>query len=244
MDCINAAPSHARAGRTVSAREQIAARRRYLYVSSFKTSSSTGWRHTARTLAVPALAVAAIALVACSGDSEATPTGTAPTGTATSTSSPTATATATGTATGTDAPTGTATATATATADPSAEPTVEDAVDNLQAYFDAIDSGDYATAYALWSDGGQASGQSFQEFRDGFADTESVVVEIGEPGRVEPAAGSRYVEIPVAVIATLTDGTTQRFEGAYVLRRAVVDGATADQRAWRIYSADVEQVAP
>lgn len=182
-------------------------------------------------LAVPALAAVTIALVACSGDAEATPTATA---------SPTATATGTGAPTGTE----TATPTETATADPSAEPTVEDAVDTLQSYFDAIDARDYATAYALWSDGGQASGQSFEEFRGGFADTKSVVVEIGAPGRVEPAAGSRYVDIPVTVISTLTDGTTQRFEGSYVFRRAVVDGATPEQRSWRIYSAEVEQVAP
>lgn len=186
-------------------------------------------------LAIPALAAAGVALLACSGDFEAITTPTS-----------TSTATPASTATGTGAPTATTTAspTETATADPSAEPTVEDAVDALQSYFDAIDAGDYAAAYALWSDGGQASGQSFAEFRDGFADTESVVVEIGEPGRVDPAAGSRYVEIPVTVTSTLTDGATEHFEGSYVFRRAVVDGATAEQRSWRIYSADVKQVVP
>ncbi|MEX2031416.1 MAG: hypothetical protein WEA81_00990 [Dehalococcoidia bacterium] len=196
-------------------------------------------RRVLRLAAIPVLAAAAIALVACSGDGDATstPEGT-PTATTTGTSSPTATSTSTG------ATTETATATPKQTEEPSGEPTVDDAVDALQAYFDAIDAGDYATAYATWSSGGQASGQTFEEFRAGFANTESVLAEIGEPGRVDPAAGSRYVEIPVTIISTLTDGTVERFQGAYVFRRAVVDGATPEQRSWRIYSANIEQVAP
>jgi hypothetical protein len=58
---------------------------------------------------------------------------------------------------------------------------------------------------------------------------------------VEGAAGSRYVEIPVEITATLTDGTVQHFTGTFTLRRSVVPGATADQLAWSIYSAEVVQ---
>ena len=55
------------------------------------------------------------------------------------------------------------------------------------------------------------------------------------------AAGSRYVEIPVRITAVATDGGRRAFSGSYTLRRSVVDGATAEQRAWRIYSASIRR---
>ncbi len=125
-----------------------------------------------------------------------------------------------------------------------AEPTPADAVAVIDAYYAAIAANQYPRAYALWSGGGQASGQSPQQFAGGFADTASVSVDIGAPGRIDAAAGSRYVEIPVSVTATRRDGSVHHYAGAYTLRRAVVDGATADQRAWRIASADLREVRP
>lgn len=123
------------------------------------------------------------------------------------------------------------------------EPGVADAVTVLERYYRAIDQGDYAEAYALWSDGGRASGQEFAAFAAGFDDTASVAVDVGAPGRVEGAAGSRYVSIPVVVRATHDDGSEHRYAGDYTLRRAVVDGATAEQRAWRIASAELRETA-
>lgn len=133
---------------------------------------------------------------------------------------------------------------ATATTDAATEPTAQDAVAVIRDYYAAINRRDFAHAHALWSDGGRASGQDVQQFGDGFADTQGVSVEILAPGAVDAAAGSRYIEVPVALTATHTDGRQQRFVGAYTLRRAVVDGATAEQRAWRIGTADLREVAP
>lgn len=124
------------------------------------------------------------------------------------------------------------------------EPTPADAVAVVRDYYAAINRRDYAQAYAQWSDGGRASGQSAQQFADGFADTTGVSVEILAPSRVDAAAGSRYIEVPVALTATHADGRQQRFVGAYTLRRAVVDGATPEQRAWKLGSADLREVAP
>jgi hypothetical protein len=45
------------------------------------------------------------------------------------------------------------------------------------------------------------------------------------------------------VEAITTTGAKQRFEGSYTLRRSVVDGATPEQRAWRIYRASLHQTA-
>jgi hypothetical protein len=124
------------------------------------------------------------------------------------------------------------------------EPTAEDAVAVVRDYYGAINSGDFGRAYALWSDGGNASGQSPQQFAAGFADTTGISVEMQPPGNVRAAAGSRYVEVPVAVVATQRDGSQRRFVGAYTLRRSVADGATPEQRAWRIGSADIREVQP
>jgi len=126
----------------------------------------------------------------------------------------------------------------------SAEPTPEDAVAVVRDYYASINSRSYARAYSLWSDNGRSSGQSPQQFAQGFADTTRVTAEVQAPGAVDAAAGSRYIEVPVAISATQNDGSVRKYVGAYVLRRAVVDGASAEQRAWRIGSADLREVKP
>ena len=127
---------------------------------------------------------------------------------------------------------------------PAAEPATDDAdaVAVVRSYYAAIDARQYARAYSLWSGNGSASGQSPEQFAAGFADTVDVVVEPGAPGRLDAAAGSRFIEVPVSVRATRDDGSVHRYAGSYTLRRAVVDGATAEQRAWRIASADIREV--
>jgi hypothetical protein len=124
------------------------------------------------------------------------------------------------------------------------EPTPEDAVAVVRDYYAAINAGNFDHAYALWSDGGNASGQTPRQFAGGFATTRDVSVQIDDPGNVDAAAGSRYIEVPVAITATHRDGGVHRYVGAYILRRAVVDGATAEQRAWRIQSSDIREVRP
>ena len=123
------------------------------------------------------------------------------------------------------------------------EPSPEEAAAVIRTYYAAINALDYPRAYALWSDGGRASGQTPEQFAAGFGETSVVMVDIGTPGTVEGAAGSRYIEIPVTLRAQQTDGSSRRFEGRYVLRRAMVDGASDAQRAWRIASADLREVS-
>jgi len=117
----------------------------------------------------------------------------------------------------------------------------EDAVQVLRAYYAAIAARDYPRAYALWGNGGRASGQSLEQFSAGYAQTASVAVQVGTPGRIEGAAGSRYIEIPATVRALTTSGETQCFRGPYTLRRSEVPGATEEQRAWRIYRAKLNK---
>jgi hypothetical protein len=118
---------------------------------------------------------------------------------------------------------------------------VEGAANVVRAYYRDINERRYEHAYRLWASDGEASGKSLDAFRDGFENTASVGVELGTPGPMGAAAGSRYVEIPVRITAVATDGGRQIFSGSYTLRRSVVDGATAEQRAWRIYSAKVRR---
>jgi hypothetical protein len=113
------------------------------------------------------------------------------------------------------------------------------AVEIIEDYYAAINGRDYRRAYELWNGAGEASGQSFAEFAGGFEGTVEVRVDIGSPGRVEGAAGSRYVAVPIELVALHGDGRRESFAGTYTLRRAVVDGASTEERSWRIHSADI-----
>lgn len=114
------------------------------------------------------------------------------------------------------------------------------AAEVIRRYYTDINAREYRRAYELWGEGGRASGKSYQEFAAGFAKTDGVEVETGDPSRVEGAAGSRFVKVPVVIRAVLTNGTRQRFQGTYTLRRVVVDGAPPAERRWHIYSAEIE----
>jgi hypothetical protein len=116
------------------------------------------------------------------------------------------------------------------------------AADVVRRYYAALSAGDHRAAYALWGDSGRASRQTFDQFAAGYRETARVDAAVGTPGRTDAAAGSRYVEVPVVVTARTTAGEEQRFEGGYVLRRSVVDGATPEQRRWHIHSATLRRV--
>jgi hypothetical protein len=115
------------------------------------------------------------------------------------------------------------------------------AADTVRSYYRAIGERRYRDAYQLWARDGSASGKSFEEFRSGFSETESVEVSVGTPGPMEGAAGSRYIDVPVRVSARLRSGMAQEFSGTYTMRRSVVDGATPAQLAWHIESAKLRQ---
>jgi hypothetical protein len=109
----------------------------------------------------------------------------------------------------------------------------------VRQYYSAIAARDYDSAYALWEQSGRASGKTRAEFAAGFAGTAHVEVTSRGTPRVEGAAGSQYATVPVVVDAVQSDGRKERFTGTYTLRRAMVDGATPEQRSWHIYAADL-----
>ncbi|MEN1939903.1 hypothetical protein WCE39_02195 [Luteimonas sp. MJ174] len=116
-----------------------------------------------------------------------------------------------------------------------------DATTAVRAYYDAIGSGDYNRAYAAWSDGGRSSGRTPAQFAAAFQDTRIIRVSIGDPGRVEGAAGSRFVEVPVTVTSRLADGRELRQAGSFAMRSSVVEGAAP---GWHIVSADLRELQP
>ena len=121
------------------------------------------------------------------------------------------------------------------------EPGPDDALQLVRDYYAAISARDYGRAYKLWSENGAASQQSPQQFANGFADTTEVRVQVGDPGDEDAGAGQRYIEVPVTVTATHADGSQHRYAGSYVLHRTVVDGASAEDRAWRISTAKLRE---
>lgn len=126
----------------------------------------------------------------------------------------------------------------------SGEAAAQEAVAVIGEYYAALDRGSFARAYRLWSQDGAASGQSLQQFADSFAGTATRRVEFMTPGRVDADAGSRYIEVPLAIEETGRDGQVYRYAGAYTLRRAADDDPSSGQRAWRISSADLREVRP
>lgn len=122
-----------------------------------------------------------------------------------------------------------------------AAPSVQDAVAAVQAYYEAVAAGDFGRAYAAWSDGGRASGRTPEQFAAGFADQEVLGVSVGEPGRIEGAAGSLYVDVPVTVTLRAPDGREVRQVGSFVMRSSQVEGAA---RGWHIASAGLRELQP
>lgn len=123
-----------------------------------------------------------------------------------------------------------------AEADAAAEPPAGagDALRVLQAYYQAINEGNYPRAYTYWESNGAASQQSYTVFAQGFATTNSVTLATGQT-RTDAAAGSVYTEAPVVVFSQQRDGSRQSFCGVYRLRRANVP--PFDTFGWRINSA-------
>lgn len=109
-------------------------------------------------------------------------------------------------------------------------------------YYAAIDARDYAKAYALWSDNGAASGQSYGNFSGGYANTRSVKAGVGEPFDEEGAAGSRYIRVPVELKALQRDGSERAYRGRFTLRAAMADGASEEQRHWHLASAEMQRL--
>ena len=104
----------------------------------------------------------------------------------------------------------------------------------IQRYFALLESGKADEADGLWSGSGTT-----HEFASQLARYGEVHANIGAPGKLEGAAGSIYVDVPVQLYGRLKDGKQFNSRGTMTLRRVNdVPGSTDEQRRWHIYKAD------
>jgi hypothetical protein len=116
---------------------------------------------------------------------------------------------------------------------------ISDAETVVLAYYAAINAHDYQRAYAAWGNDGPPGRPTVRTFASGFAHTDSVHVVLGAPGRIEGAAGSRYVTIPIRMRAFEHGIGPRDYAGSYTVRRSVVPGIDEADRRWHLYSASL-----
>ena len=113
----------------------------------------------------------------------------------------------------------------------------EAAVAVLSDYFRLVGEKKFVEAHRLWSTDTELSDGAFAASFDQFASYRGTIV---GPGRLEGAAGSSYIDLPVEVTGRLTSGGRFRQTGTFTLRRANdVPGATPEQLEWRIVRSDL-----
>jgi hypothetical protein len=109
----------------------------------------------------------------------------------------------------------------------------------VERYYGLIEAGRYRQAYDLWApDRAGMSAAAFVRSFDRYAEYHA---NIGAPGEIEGAAGSRYITVPVQPYGRLkADNRPFNLRGTITLRRvADVPGSTAEQRRWRIHDTDI-----
>jgi hypothetical protein len=103
------------------------------------------------------------------------------------------------------------------------------AADVVQTWFALLEAGKRREARALWSgDPGSDDLADPRRYRE-------VHGQVGAPGRIEGAAGSLYVAVPIQAYGRRADGTAFRRAGEARLRRVNgVAGSVTEQRRWHI----------
>ena len=118
--------------------------------------------------------------------------------------------------------------------------TAQGAADVVQTYYALIEARKYAEAWALWENVGKASGMTAQAFAASFDKYAAYNAQIGAPGAVDAGAGQRFVTVPVQINGKLKTGGLVSMTGSLTLHRTAVDGATVEQKSWRIRTADIK----
>lgn len=123
--------------------------------------------------------------------------------------------------------------------EPSTDEGSEDPAEVLRDYYARIEAGDYAGAWALRIPSRSDGAEGLDTFAASFDRYAVYRATVGAPGRIEGAAGSLYVDVPVQIYGRMKDGTQFSSAGTVTLRRSNdVPGSTEAQRRWRIYARD------
>lgn len=114
----------------------------------------------------------------------------------------------------------------------------------LAAYANAITNRDYTRAYGYWET--PPHNATLEQFKAGYADTDTVSVVVRADAFIGGAAGSTYASVPVLLTATDLNGDKTFFGGCYVTRHSNVPVGDAVEPApeWWLYSADVAELEP
>jgi hypothetical protein len=106
----------------------------------------------------------------------------------------------------------------TSSATPSPSATASGPAAVVQAYYAAINNHDCGTAWSLGGDNiSTAQGQTYQQFCQGFSTTSHDVL------TVDSVAGDA---VSVTILAEHTDGSSQTYQGTYVVRDGVIDSGS------------------
>ncbi|RDE08928.1 hypothetical protein [Pelagibacterium lacus] len=94
----------------------------------------------------------------------------------------------------------------------------------IESLYNAINRMEYLRAFSYFATAGdmaepEAAQAAFEAFAEGYTDTESVQLLVGAE-TTEGAAGTVYYTIPVALEATMTDGSIESYAGCYTLSLA------------------------
>ncbi len=121
--------------------------------------------------------------------------------------------------------------------EPFAPTSAQGAANVVQTYYALLEAKKFVEAHKHWTTG--VGDLADATFAAQFARYREYHAEVGAPGRLEGAAGSLYVAVPVRIYGVTKAG--ERFEEPAVvtLRRVNnVPGSTAEQRRWRITKVD------
>jgi hypothetical protein len=105
----------------------------------------------------------------------------------------------------------------------------------LASYYNAINRREYTRAWGYWEN---PPNHSYEDFVQGFADTDSVHLALHPPIWFEGAAGSAYTSIPLMLIATHMDGSLHNYVGCFTLRRPNM-GDPSVEKTWSLFDATV-----
>jgi len=90
----------------------------------------------------------------------------------------------------------------------------------IRSYYDAVNNREYARAYSYWEPtAAQRELAPFEDFAQGFADTASMEVTLGAVA-TDVGAGQLYFTVPISLVASLSDGSSQMFAGCFTLHLA------------------------
>lgn len=108
----------------------------------------------------------------------------------------------------------------------------------IASYYNALELRDYARAYSYW-EGHAPGGETYTQFVQGFANVQTVHALARLPVVTSGAAGTIHAEVPVVVLDTLINGSTQMFAGCFHVVHYDVPSGTPPvlDPNWHFYSA-------